>query len=195
MGEGPLTLGALMRQALKLHPDCRCPAVTRIEAGVARLRAGGLTLVWVVTGDIGDLALPPMTSPTRADGLWRHTCFEGFVRAAPGEAYFELNFAPSTQWAAYGFSGYRAGMRALGEIAPPRIEVRRTASLFDLRVSLDLDRLAGLPDDAAWRAGLSAVIEETNGRKSYWALAHPPGGADFHHAEGFALGLPPPEPS
>jgi hypothetical protein len=34
------------------------------------------------------------------------------------------------------------------------------------------------------------VIEETNGRKSYWALAHPPGKPDFHHSDCFALGLP-----
>jgi hypothetical protein len=37
--------------------------------------------------------------------------------------------------------------------------------------------------------GLSAVIEETSGAKSYWALAHPPGRPDFHHADGFALML------
>jgi hypothetical protein len=34
------------------------------------------------------------------------------------------------------------------------------------------------------------VIEETNGNKSYWALAHPPGKADFHHADCFALEFP-----
>jgi hypothetical protein len=34
------------------------------------------------------------------------------------------------------------------------------------------------------------VIEETNGRLSYWALAHPPGKPDFHHSDCFALELP-----
>jgi hypothetical protein len=33
------------------------------------------------------------------------------------------------------------------------------------------------------------VIEETNGAKSYWALKHPPGKPDFHHADGFVLEL------
>ena len=42
----------------------------------------------------------------------------------------------------------------------------------------------------ACQLGVSAVIEETNGRKSYWALAHPPGKADFHHDDGFVLQLP-----
>jgi hypothetical protein len=35
------------------------------------------------------------------------------------------------------------------------------------------------------------VIEETNGNKSYWALAHPAGKPDFHHADGFAYELSP----
>lgn len=37
--------------------------------------------------------------------------------------------------------------------------------------------------------GLSAVIEEADGTKSYWALAHPAGKPDFHAAESFALTL------
>ena len=34
------------------------------------------------------------------------------------------------------------------------------------------------------RVSITAVIEEKGGRKSYWALAHPPGRPDFHHADG-----------
>jgi len=49
-----------------------------------------------------------------------------------------------------------------------------------------LDRLSSLPLDARWRLGLSALIEEPSGHKSYWALAHPPGKADFHHPDCFA---------
>jgi hypothetical protein len=37
--------------------------------------------------------------------------------------------------------------------------------------------------------GLSAVIEEQDGRLSYWALRHPPGKPDFHYPEAFALEL------
>jgi hypothetical protein len=38
-----------------------------------------------------------------------------------------------------------------------------------------------------WRLGLSAIIEEASGQRSYWALAHPPGKPDFHHPDSFAL--------
>jgi hypothetical protein len=60
---------------------------------------------------------------------------------------------------------------------------------------LALDGMSSLPRDAPWRLGLSAVIEETSGRKSYWALAHPPGKPDFHHADCFAYELPVVSPS
>ncbi len=170
-----------MRLALKLHPDSLCTAVTGVDVDVARPHAGGLSLSYIVTGKIGDLRLPPVVAPARADELWRNTCFEAFIRAAPGAAYYEFNFAPSTQWAAYRFDGYRTGMRVAAGIGAPRIEVQLEPQCFTLRARLDL-----------WdgRLGLSAVIEESNGRKSYWALAHPPGKADFHHADCFALELP-----
>jgi hypothetical protein len=73
---------------------------------------------------------------------------------------------------------------ASAEVAVPRIEFERTAQRCILRAALTL------PDEGAWRLGLSAVIEETNGRKSYWALSHPPGKPDFHHSDCFALELP-----
>ena len=130
------------------------------------------------------MRLPPVVAAERADELWRHTCFEAFVRPSTGPAYYEFNFSPSTQWAAYQFSSYRSGMRVATEIAAPRIEVRSTAEFYTFQASLALDGLS-----SPLHLGLSAVLEETNGRKSYWALAHPPGKADFHHADCFALEL------
>jgi len=172
-----------MRQALRLHPDSRCTAVTRIEVEVVRPQAGHLLLRYVVTGRIGDLRLPPVVAPARAHELWRHTCFEAFVRASSGAAYAELNFAPSTQWAAYRFDGYRSAMREANEIAAPRIDTQSTAETYELHAALALDAVPGLPGDTPWRLGMSTVIEETSGRKSYWALTHPPGKADFHHPD------------
>jgi hypothetical protein len=180
-----------MRQALRLHPDSLCAAATRIDVDVTRPRAGSLVLSYVVTGRIGDLRLPPVTASARADGLWRQTCFEVFLRASPGEPYYEFNFAPSTEWAAYRFEGHRSGMRVAAEIAAPRIETRSAAERYTLQAALEPGALSSLPSKAGWRLGLAAVIEETNGNKSYWALAHPPGQPDFHHADGFALEISP----
>ena len=179
-----------MRRTLRLHPDSRCHAAVRIEAEAARPRPGSLSLRYCVAGDISRLRLPPPAAPARADGLWRRTCFEAFLRASPGAAYYELNFAPSLQWAAYRFAGYRAGRRVVDEIETPRIEARRAADRYTLRVVLELDGLPDLPGEAGWRLGLSAVIEDSGGETSYWALAHPPGGADFHHSDCFTHELP-----
>jgi hypothetical protein len=176
-----------MRQALKRHPDSLCEAAIHIEVDVVRGGADHLTLTYFVTGNIGNLRLPPAAA--RAHALWEHTCFEAFVRAFPGEGYYELNFAPSTQWAAYWLSGYRAGMEAAGEIADPAIAARLSGDGYTLQASLDVGRLSRLPP-GTWWLGLSALIEDTGGRKSYWALALPPGKPDFHHSDCFALAFP-----
>ena len=171
-----------MRHTLRLHPDSHCAAATRIEADVARPHPGGLILSYVVSGRISDLRTPPIVAAARADELWRHTCFEAFVRPSAGPGYYEFNFSPSTQWAAYRFDSYRSGMRVATEIGAPRIEVRSTADSYTLQAALELDGIS-----FPLHLGLSAVLEETNGRKSYWALAHRPGKPDFHHSDCFTL--------
>lgn len=175
-----------MRQLLILHPDSPCFAVAKIEVGVARPSADSLVLSYILTGKMSDVRMPPAMAATRSDELWRHTCFEAFVRASSGAEYYEFNFAPSTQWAAYRFSRYRSGMRVAAEISAPPIEVRSSPDCYTLQASLELDRLSGLPRKALWRLGLATLIEDTSGRKSYWALAHPPGKPDFHHTDCFA---------
>ena len=179
-----------MRQALKLHPDSLCSAVTQIDIAAARPRGGGLLLLYVVSGNIGDLRLPPVATAARADELWRHTCFEVFVGNSANDAYYEFNFSPSTQWAAYRFNSYRSGMQVAAEMSAPRIDVQSSPACFTLQASLALDWLSRSQGDVRWRLGLAAVIEETSGRKSYWALAHPPGKADFHHSDCFTQELP-----
>jgi hypothetical protein len=151
--------------------------------------------VYVVTGRIGDLAMPAGAIAARTDELWRRTCFEAFIRNSAGAVYYEFNFAPSTQWAAYGFAGYRNGKREASEIKPPRIAVEASSGRFLLQASLELDPIlpavggSGGGADAPWRLGLSAVIEEANGNQSFWALAHPPGKPDFHRPDSWALEL------
>jgi hypothetical protein len=184
------------RQTLRVHPDTICAAVTEIEVDVTRPRAGALILTYVITGKIGDIAMPPLAGPVRTDELWQHTCFEAFLRSSPGAGYHEFNFAPSTQWAAYRFSSYRTGRRVATEIGAPSIGVEASTERYLLRASLELNQSklpsesgGGNARDGIWRLGLSAVIEETSGHRSYWSLAHPPGKADFHHPDSFALEL------
>ena len=174
-----------MPHALTLHPDSLCDAVDGIAVDLVRTQAGVLGLRYLVSGRIDDLAVPPRVAAARADELWKHTCFEAFVADEEGEGYAELNVSPSTEWAGYRFESYRVGG---GDpyLPPPRIEVDASTDRLDLRVALRLRSIGSR------RLGLSAVIEEKNGRLSYWALSHPPGAPDFHHRDCFALELPPP---
>src|SRR5262245_55164737 len=146
---------AAMLCSLNRHPDSRCIAATRIEVDVGQRSAGNLTLSYVVHGNISALRLPPMTAPTRGDERWQHTCFEAFVGTAAGAAYYELNFSPSTRWAAYRFDSHRNGMRVATEIGAPTIEVHASPERYALQASLALDGLSGLPRDTGWRLGLA----------------------------------------
>jgi hypothetical protein len=179
---------------LRLHPGSRNSPAASIEVKVARTRNDSLVLSYIVTGRMSDIRMPSLVAPTRSDKLWRHTCFEAFVRASSGAEYYEFNFAPSAQWAAYRFSGYRSGMTPVDEIGAPSIHVRSSPDCYTLDATLELDRLSDLPRKALWRLGLTAVIEDTSGRKSYWALAHPAGKPDFHHADAFAYEFSPDGP-
>jgi hypothetical protein len=161
-------------------------AATRIDVDVLRPSGGTVVLAYAVYGNIGDLRLPPITAAARSDELWQHTCFEAFVATAAGAAYYELNFAPSTQWAAYRFDSHRSGMRVATEIGAPRIDLQSAPDRYTLQASLRLDGISALPRDVGWRLGLAAITEDTRGGKSYWALAHPPGKPDFHHFDCFA---------
>ena len=145
---------------------------------------------YIVTGKMGDIRLPPTMPAVRTDNLWQHTCFEAFIREASGHSYYEFNFSPSTQWASYRFDYYRSGMRVAGDVGAPPI-VQSDLGACTLEVSLALDRLTELSTDVSWRLGLSALIEDQNGGKSYWALAHPLGKPDFHHADCFAIEFSP----
>jgi len=122
--------------------------------------------------------------------LWEKTCFEAFVRAPGGESYVEFNFAPSTGWAAYHFISYRTG-RASIDLPAPHFDVEFPNGALVVWVTVNASDLPCLPTDATWRLNLAAVIEETDGTKSYWALAHPPGDKpDFHDPACLVLELP-----
>jgi hypothetical protein len=182
-------MGPDIHAGLQLHPLSRCDAVDAIAVDVSRSAQRDLTLLYRVTGNMRDLRLPLPSDASRADELWRHTCFELFLRPMEHEHYFEFNFAPPLQWAAYRFNSYRQGMKALQDFPRPQIAIRQDGNSLELQATLKMDRLPIPGGDVVWHLGLSAVIEEMNGGLSYWALTHPFGTPDFHHSDAFALCL------
>jgi hypothetical protein len=177
--------------ALICHPATPCGTVRRIGVDVCRTTETSLQLRYRLERDTARLLIPAESTPRRADKLWQHTCFEAFV-AGEGVAhgYCEFNFAPSTEWAIYRFSGYREGMTVVEAVRAPQISVQRESGALSLAAVIDLAPVPALRGDPTLRLALCAVIEEADHRLSYWALAHPAAKPDFHHAGSFTLMLP-----
>jgi hypothetical protein len=151
-----------------------------------------MSFLYSLHGEVGRLRIPSAVPARRADKLWEHTCFEAFVAPQEGDAYFEFNFAPSGEWAAYVFRRYREG-GALALDRTPAVSFRRTTGGLELEAIIDPGLLPGIHMGAPLRLGLSAVIQDERGDRSYWALRHPSGRPDFHHPDAFVLVLNAPE--
>ncbi len=171
------------------HPDTSCPAVESLRAAISWERERRLKIAYTLRGAIEDLRIAPFATPRRGDRLWRHSCFELFLGAQNDAEYYEFNFAPSGEWAAYGFRAYREGLPLESAVAEPKISVERGAERLMLAAILSTGGLAGITPHIRLSLGVCAVIEDRAGALSYWALRHPAGKPDFHHAESFALEL------
>jgi hypothetical protein len=159
------------------------PAVLAVAAR-ASVVGTELRFEYRLRGDLAELTVASRAPSQRADRLWEHTCFEAFVATGSVGAYCELNFSPSTEWAAYAFDAYRQGMRPLTPVRPPTIDVVTAADELSVTASVELAALGTAP----WplRIGLTAVVEDRTGRRGYFALRHPRANPDFHDAAGFA---------
>jgi hypothetical protein len=158
-----------------------------VRALEAKVERSGTVLRFQYTLDanLSRIRIPERRPSAATDELWKHTCFEAFVMRAPGSAdYRELNFSPSTQWAAYSFDRYREGMAPVAMAEPPevRVEVASSKLHIDARVSA-----SALHAGSTLRIALAAVIEDESGVLSYWALKHAPSRPDFHDPAGFLL--------
>ena len=175
--------------ALIAHRDSAAQAAaSSIAACVAPGPSpASLRFEYRLRGVLTELAIPRRSSPRRAERLWEHTCFEAFVAASAGAGYYELNFSPSTEWAAYEFDAYRQAMRPLELAAPPSVTVAETASELTVTADVALREVSAAP--WPWRIGLSAVVEVRGGGRAYFALRHPRENPDFHDAAGFVVML------
>jgi hypothetical protein len=178
------------QRVLTCHPQTLSQSINTIEARVSQIHDGGMAITYSLEGQISRLFLAAKSAPRRVDGLWQHTCFEAFVSVKAALAYREFNFAPSGQWAAYAFRGYRDG-GPLPQALDPQITVRTSANRFELDALIRRESLPALPVNARLLLGLSAVIEEDDGVMSYWALKHPPDRPDFHDPIAFVLEIDP----
>ena len=170
--------------SFSLVPHPATPPASNLAVQARIKVADGLAWLTYEITPGANLRLPAQILPNRSHELWEKTCMELFVTDVAGTAYREYNFSPSREWAAYRFSSYRNEPAELAMRRPPAIGTVRSEATFLLFAVLEGPALR-----SGVRIALSAVIEETGGTKSYWALAHPPGVPDFHHPTCFAATL------
>jgi hypothetical protein len=172
---------------LTAHPSTPNENVRSLGVQLRAEEPDILVLRYSLVADMSRFRVPLSGVGGRADALWKHTCFEAFIAAGEAPGYHEFNFSPSLDWAVYRFSAYREGMSPAEIGAAPKISVRRGDVGLELESLVPLGHLPELRDARRLRVALAAIIEDDNGRLSYWGLRHPPGKPDFHHSNGFAL--------
>ncbi|MEM8936111.1 MAG: hypothetical protein AAGC77_06860, partial [Pseudomonadota bacterium] len=122
---------------LRRHADDAAHSDYRVEAQVLRTSPRNILIAHRVHGRVDSLKIAAPGAPSRADDLWRTTCFEAFIRiphsvSSGGAAYWEVNASPSRQWATYAFSDYRAGRERAEEIVVSKVEIDRAADRFQI---------------------------------------------------------------
>ena len=177
---------------LSPHVTTPCPFIHGLDVEVNGPVESQIRLVFALRGDLNRLLIPPLSRTLRrTDGLWRHTCFEIFLKPVGGTAYWEFNFSPSGDWAVYRFDDYRAGQSSPTLTRPPSCRTQREAERLELEARIDLAPLGHEGDARDFHLALSAVIESREGDLAYWACRHPAGKPDFHHPDSFARRLEP----
>ena len=179
-----------MKRTLRPFIGNEVDAVEGIEYGIWR-DGGSIGVEFDIYGLLSHLVLPPQTASVgkRCDDLWRHTCFELFVREEGNETagYLECNFSPAGNWNMYSFTSYRKQMVLADAVSGPQITTEMTKKIFTLRAEVDL---AGLVSESSHvEVGVSCIVENRDGKLGYWALSHPGEIPDFHDPRSFTVRL------
>lgn len=177
-----------MRFELLPHPSTQPSPPFTVWASAERSAAFGntatLNLWFGVSAPTTRFLIPePAAEPARRDELWRSTCFECFLKEEGQASYQEWNFSSSGDWAAYDFTATREGMADAPAANPPYLRTEDNLTWWGLGATLSI------PVAKRFNLGLSAVLEEQSGAKTYWALHHPSEQPDFHHPDCFTARL------
>ena len=173
------------------HPSTTFGGRYRICAAVSVSPAFEINVAYELEDGSNEVMWPRPSIMGFHDELWRTTCFELFLVLPESQSYIEFNFLPSTQWSAYKFESYRGEKTPIHDVEFSKFsasghEARRR---FNAEFSVPNGTLGN--EQAGYRAGLAAVIEERCSNLSYWALTHPTARPDFHHEQGFTKNIAP----
>jgi hypothetical protein len=147
-----------------------------------------IAVSYELRGTLRDLSLPaPALRPERRTLLWEETCFELFLAPRGASSYWEFNLSPAGHWNVFRFSGYRQGREEEPAFRSLPLDVLREGTALRLRLEIEpaVDAFA----EGSLEAGLTAVLRDLKGDRTYWALAHAGETPDFHRRESFTARL------
>lgn len=185
------------------------PTPYPIELSVRVDTAGhqSLNVDYVVSGSLEKIAglhlngNSESSDPSRADELWKSTCFEWFLRFPnlKSTQYWEFNATPQSQWNFYELRSYRSGLEASPLASIQGLSIvrdrrpQRHSSFFEapllIHTKTDVSRLLKNINMSLLDAELAftAVIAWVDGSTSYFSLRHATDKPDFHSPEGFVF--------
>ncbi len=173
--------------SLRPFPTDNPVPVLTITGSISRA-SNILVIRYELSCPLQEIKIPqPSNMPVRRNSLWKETCFEFFLGREKSESYREFNLSPSGHWNVYYFRSYRQEMKEEAAVLSLPFSVQKNAGILKLALELNLDRI--VPAEDLLNVAISTIIKQTDGRTTYWALTHPGPEADFHHRDGFILGL------
>lgn len=146
-----------------------------------------LKIRYQLTGNLSQLILAEVDTPTRQYDLWCHTCFEFFLGIKDSTKYWEFNLSPAGHWNVFRFNDYRQNITEEMAFNSLAFEVLPQPNLCQLELTVDLNQI--IAPEQHLQAGVTTVIEDREQQLSYWALSHPKSEADFHSWDSFAIAL------
>lgn len=176
-------------QRFALEPFHAASAVSDIKITGSISRSSNIIDVrFIMFGPLTETEIPGLSKdPQRRNALWEETCLEFFLGERGSDRYWEFNLSPAGHWNVYRFDAYREGMQEEEAFTSLPFSVSNGPDTLLLDLELDLGNI--ITGDTGLDVAVSAVVKLKDGSVIYWALTHPGPVPDFHHRDGFIIGL------
>lgn len=146
------------------------------------LAQNSLVLRFLIKGELEGYSFSSQSKQTRANELWKATCFELFLANSKHEAYYELNFSSSFSWNFYRLSAYRAELEEMALLSSPKIEILRKED--EVQVFFELALEAGFLAQFDLY-NVAVVLLNKENERGFWSLKEMREAPDFHCRENF----------
>ena len=176
-----------MKSSFSLIPFDRDNSPLISLAGYIDRRNNKLKIDYKLLGTSQTIIPTVANQPIRQFDLWEHTCFEFFLGIKNTKKYWEFNLSPAGHWNVFRFPKYRHNIAEEMTFKELPVRVLQYSDELQLNLEIDLDLI--ITAKQSLEVGITAVIEDTQGKISYWALTHLKNEADFHDRDSFILDL------